>query len=87
MDVFMGSRTEQTNDLFLDCVTKIQRWPRINSCRFPTLPKGCHFVICSPYDGKYKIDVLNVTYQHLDYVKAKKAIRSIEDYTKHKLKG
>jgi hypothetical protein len=59
-------------ELFLHCVSKIKRWPRLSSTRFPIFPKGCGFVITGNSGGKYKLDVEGVVYTHSDYTKAKK---------------
>lgn len=59
-------------ELFLFCVSKIKRWPRLRSTKFPIFPKGCGFVITGNSDGKYKLGIEGVVYSHADYIKAKK---------------
>lgn len=65
---------ESDHDVFLECVRIIKRWPSMNAQCFPVLPKHCNFVICAPYDGQYKLNVIDTLYFHKEYVKAKKAI-------------
>ena len=57
-------------ELFLECVTLIRRWPRLNAIMFPSLPKHCNFIITSG-PGGYKLEVGNTVYSHDDYVRAK----------------
>lgn len=58
--------------LFMECVSKIKRWPSLRSSYFPSLPRGCNFVVCAPTNGQYKLDINGEVFLHSDHVKAKK---------------
>lgn len=61
-------------DLFIECVKSIKRYPRMGSLSFPTLPRGCYFVIAPPYTGQYQIDVDGVMFDYKHYLYIKKAL-------------
>ena len=59
------------NNLFISCVNKIKRYPSLNACSFPVLPKDCYFVIAPPCDNRYKIECDGRIFTYEDYRKEK----------------